>query len=71
MRVPIASIQSPAQERSLAQNHAGAVRLSGVKKKNSYLQAQFYRIKVQRNPKKAIITVTTSILTAIYHMLKD
>ena len=40
-------------------------------KKNSYLQAQFYRIKARRGPKKAIMAVAASILTAIYHMLKD
>jgi transposase len=44
---------------------------AAVKKKNSYLQAQFYRIKVRCGPKKAIMAVAASILTAIYHMLKD
>jgi transposase len=44
---------------------------AAVKKKNSYLQAQFHRIKARRGPKKAIIAVAASILTAIYHMLKD
>src|ERR1035437_4619195 len=44
---------------------------AAVKKKNSYLQAQFYRIKARRGPKKAIMAVVASILTAIYHMLKD
>ena len=40
-------------------------------RKDSYLQAQFYRIKARRGPKKAIMAVVASILTAIYHMLKD
>jgi hypothetical protein len=44
---------------------------AAVKKKDSYLQAQFYRIKARRGPKKAIMAVIASILTAIYHMLKD
>jgi transposase len=44
---------------------------AAVKKKDSYLQAQFCRIKARRGPKKAIIAVAASILTAIYHMLKD
>jgi transposase len=44
---------------------------AAVKKKGSYLQAQFYRIKARRGPKKAIMAVAASILTAIYHMLKD
>jgi len=41
------------------------------RKKDSYLHAQFHRIKARRGPKKAIVAVAASILTAIYHMLKD
>ena len=44
---------------------------AAVKKKGSYLQVQFHRIKARRGPKKAIMAVVASILTAIYHMLKD
>ena len=44
---------------------------AAIKKKNSYLQAQYHRIKARRGPKKAIMAVAASILTAIYHMLKD
>jgi hypothetical protein len=44
---------------------------AAVKKKDSYLQAQFHRIRAWRGPKKAIMAVLASILTAIYHMLKD
>lgn len=44
---------------------------AAVKKKGSYLQAQFYRIRARRGPKKAIMAVAASILTAVYHMLKD
>jgi transposase len=44
---------------------------AAVKKKNSYFQAQFYRLRARRGPKKAIIAVAASILTTIYHMLKD
>jgi transposase len=43
---------------------------AAVRKKDSYLQAQFYRIKARRGPKKAIMAVAASILTAIYHMLQ-
>jgi transposase len=39
--------------------------------KGSYLQAQFQRIRSRRGAKKAIVAVAASILTAIYHMLKD
>jgi transposase len=44
---------------------------AAVKKKNSYLKALYHRIKARRGPKKAIIAVAASILTAIYHMLKN
>ncbi len=44
---------------------------AAVRKKDSYLRAQFLRIKSRRGPKKAIMAVAASILTAIYHMLKD
>jgi len=41
------------------------------RKKGSYLQAQFLRLKSRRGPQKAICAVAASILTAAYHMLKD
>src|SRR6516225_9421614 len=44
---------------------------AAVRKKDSYLKAQFLRIKARRGPKKAIMAVAASILTATYHMLKD
>jgi transposase len=40
-------------------------------KKGSYLQAQFRRLLARRGPQKAICAVAASILTAVYHMLKD
>jgi len=44
---------------------------AATRTKDSYLNAQFHRIKARRGPKKAILAVAASILTAIYHMLKD
>ena len=44
---------------------------SAIKKKDSYYKAQFNRLKARLGPKKAICAVAASILTAIYHMLKD
>jgi transposase len=41
------------------------------RKKDSYYQAQFYRLQSRRGPQKAICAVAASILTAIYHMLKN
>src|SRR5580692_5923513 len=39
--------------------------------KKSYLSAQFFRIKGRRGPRKAIMAVAASMLTAIYFMLRD
>jgi transposase len=44
---------------------------AAIRKKNSYLQAQYLRLKSRRGPQKAICAVAASILTAVYHMLKD
>ena len=35
-----------------------------------YLRAQFVRLRSRRGPKKAILAVAASMLTAVYHMLK-
>jgi transposase len=39
--------------------------------KNSYYRTQFFRLQAKRGPQKAICAVAASILTAIYHILKD
>jgi transposase len=44
---------------------------SAVRVKDSYLRAQFLRIKARRGPKKAILAVAASMLTAAYYMLRD
>lgn len=44
---------------------------SAIRTKGSYLRAQFHRLKSRRGPKKALIAVAASMLTAVYHMLKD
>jgi len=44
---------------------------SAARKKDSYLRAQFLRLKSRRGPKKAVIAVAASMLTAAYYMLKD
>lgn len=43
---------------------------AAVRKKGSYLRAQFLRIKARRGPMKAILAVAASMLTAAYHMLR-
>ena len=42
---------------------------AAVRKPRTYLQAQFLRLKSRRGPKKAILAVAASMLTAAYHML--
>ena len=44
---------------------------AAARKKGSYLQAQFHRLRARRGAKKAIGAVAASMLTAAYHMLKD
>jgi len=39
--------------------------------KDSYLRAQFLRLRARRSPKKAAVAVAASMLTAIYYMLRD
>jgi hypothetical protein len=41
------------------------------RKKGSYFNAQFLRLRGRRGPKKAACAVAASLLTTIYHMLKD
>jgi len=45
--------------------------VSASNKKDSYFRAQFLRLKSRRGAPKAFCAVAASLLTAIYHMLKD
>ena len=44
---------------------------AATRKNGSYLQSQFRRLKGRRGPKKAIVAVAASMLTAAYFMLRD
>ncbi len=44
---------------------------SASRKKASYMQAQFHRLRARRGAKKAVCAVAASILTAIFYMLKN
>ena len=46
------------------------VRTKRGSKAQTYLHAQFHRIRARRGAKKAIVAVAASLLTAAYHMLK-
>lgn len=42
-----------------------------IRKRDSYLRAQFLRLRARMGPKKAIVAVAASILTAVYHMVRN
>ena len=44
---------------------------AAARKKSSYFQAQFLRLKARHGAKKAAVAVAASILTTVYHMLRD
>lgn len=44
---------------------------AAARKKGGYLQALFHRLRARRGPKKAIVAVAASMLTAAYFMLRD
>ena len=44
---------------------------AATRKRDSYLHAQFVRLKSRRGPKKAIVAVAASMLTAAYFILRD
>jgi hypothetical protein len=60
------AIQEPQQQIWIVQCAWAARR-----KKGSYFNAQFLRLRGRRGPKKGACAVAASLLTTIYHMLKD
>jgi transposase len=44
---------------------------AAVRVRNSYLNAQFHRLKARRGSRKAIVAVAASMLTAAYYMLRN
>jgi transposase len=42
-----------------------------TRRKDSYFRALFHSLKARRGPKKAIVAVAASILTTVYHVLRD
>jgi transposase len=44
---------------------------AAARTKDSYFHAQFARLKSRRGPKKAILAVAASMLTALFYMLRD
>jgi len=44
---------------------------AAARKKSGYFRAQFLRLKARRGAKKAVLAVAASMLTAVYHMLRN
>ncbi len=44
---------------------------AATRSNHSYLRAQFLRLRARRGPRKAIVAVAASILTAAYYLLRD
>jgi transposase len=44
---------------------------AAIRKKGSYLQGLFRRLRARRGEKTAIVAVAAAILTAVYHMLRN
>jgi transposase len=44
---------------------------AAMRTKGSYFQAQYYRLRSRRGARKAICAVAASILTTVYHMLRN
>jgi transposase len=44
---------------------------AAIRRRDAYPHAQFQCLKAKRGPKKAIVAVAASLLTAVYFMLRD
>ena len=44
---------------------------AAIRRRDAYPHAQFHRLKSKRGPKKAVVAVAASLLTAVYFMLRD
>ena len=66
MRVPASAAPPECAKERLSSRRARAA----ARKKASYFQAQYHRLRARRGDKKAIGAVAASILTTAYHMLK-
>jgi transposase len=44
---------------------------AATRKRHSYFQAQYRRLRSRRGPQKALIAVAASLLTAIYHIIRE
>ena len=67
-----AAVHTHPAERAVAENDPRASRLGARRApEDSYFHAQFARLKSRRGPKKAIMAVAASMVTAIYYMLRN
>jgi transposase len=72
MRAP-ENVETPAYEKGAPWLKATLVQCAwaSIRTKETYLRSQFYRLRARRGPKKALVAVAASILTAVFHMLRD
>ncbi|MFE3637803.1 hypothetical protein [Streptomyces sp. NPDC059168] len=49
----------------------GLAAFGAARTKDTYLQARYKRLTARRGPRKALVAVEHSIITAIWHMLTD
>jgi len=68
-----ASARAPGYERAHRGSSLSLVQAgwAASRKKDSYFRARFARLKTRRGPKKAVVAVAASMLTATYFMLRD
>jgi transposase len=65
----LVAIGTPSSDRP--SRRASAASAAASRQKDSYYKAQFNRLRGRHGAKKAICAVAASMLSAIYHILKD
>lgn len=72
MRVPVnAFLRKPAKGLHGSKTALVQAAWAASRKRDSYLRAQFFRLKSRRGPNKAVVAVAASIITAVYYMLHN
>jgi transposase len=66
-----ATLDPDAARRAVAQTTLVQAAWVAARTRDTYLRAQFLRLKSRRGPKKAILAVAASMLTAAYYILKN
>jgi hypothetical protein len=70
-RSDVVAVEHRASLPSAQVHHYVQAAWAASRQRDSYLRAQFLRLKGRRGAKKAILAVAASMLTATYYMLRD